>query len=229
MSSDLRTFFDERESEVEEYFSFLTNLNIDGNLSFSLELNGGSPFALSETQIKIFKSNCFLILYNQIEGTVNKSLEFVFDSINDSDKKYSELTSSIKSIWLKNTLTPAMRDDMGLLSAFIDEVSDKVFNLDLESFTKKNSSYFSSGNLDARSIRDGLAPRIGLDFDEREDNLLQIKTWRNQLAHGEKSFSELAQGKSLSDIVPYKISTNNYLVKYVVAIEDFVGQSRFVA
>lgn len=49
-----------------------------------------------------------------------------------------------------------------------------------------------------------------------------IKTNRNHLAHGEKSYIECSQDKTFRDIKKWKTATFNYLEKYVSAIEKYI-------
>ncbi|MCP4344370.1 MAG: hypothetical protein GY795_02455 [Desulfobacterales bacterium] len=225
--SDLSEFFEDRKKEVENYFNFLKALEIDSNTRFNLKLNNAKEFAVSKEQTKIFKSNCFLLLYNAVEGTVNKSIESVFNAINDENIKYKELIKEIKAIWLKYTVKNAMEEDMALLADYIDMVSETTFNLNLEEFLKKNKSYFSAGTLDSLAIKDDISKRIGLGFNEKEPSLQLIKYMRNFLAHGQKSFAEIGQEKLLSEIEEYKNKSFEYLKKYVEYIEEYIDRKTY--
>lgn len=212
--SDLNLFFEERKKEVEEYFLFLDKLNIDNASSFVFTLNESENFQLSDSQIKIFKGNCFMMLYNLIEGVVSKSLQYIFDTINDKGIEYRLLITELIRVWLKY---PDRHKS-----------SNELFNLDLQKFSQENQGYFYSGNIDAKLIREALTKKIGFDFDKQEPKLRHIKECRNAIAHGEKSFSEIAQDKTLSKLTEYKHSTFEYLQEFISCVEKYISDENYL-
>lgn len=239
MASELREFFNDRKQEVEKFFDFLNNLNIDENTNINLKFinsNGEEKETLLENeQIKILKSNSFLLLYNAIEGTINKSIEYLIDEVNASNKKNNQVKKEIKAIWYKHCLDneKIQQIDNSKIAKYIDEFVNIQIDIDLIKFRDKNHGYFSAGNLDAQQIREKLLPKIGINYLKHDirfkvEKLKDIKIIRNDLAHGSKSFVEISESKILSEIKVYKKDVFKFLENYVVEIEKYVSEQQFI-
>ena len=87
--SDLRMFFDERKSEVDVYFNFIKYIGIDNINHKKIKFDTRINFQTTDDLKKVLKSNCILILYNLIEGVISKSIEEIFDTINNKQIKYN--------------------------------------------------------------------------------------------------------------------------------------------
>lgn len=239
MASELREFFDDRKQEIEKFFDFLNNLNIDINTNINLKFISSDgeekETQLENEQIKIFKSNCFLLLYNAIEGTINKSIEYLIDEVNASNKKNSQVKKEIKAIWYKHCLDneKIQQTNNSKIAEYIDEFVNTQIDIELREFREKNASYFSSGNLDAQKIREELLPKIGINYLKNDirfkvEKLKDIKIIRNDLAHGSKSFVEISESKTLGEIKVYKDDVFGFLDNYVIEFEKYVNEQQFI-
>ncbi|MBL1244320.1 MAG: hypothetical protein COA39_008020 [Sulfurimonas sp.] len=84
--SPLESFYNERKLEIEQFILLLHKLdNID---EYSNEMS-------------ILKSQAILMMYNLIEGTVNRGLEYIFDKINDANLKHNQVSKDIMIMWFK--------------------------------------------------------------------------------------------------------------------------------
>ncbi len=79
--SELREFFEERQDEVEKFFIFLEKIDMEDEYM---------------SDMPILKSQSILMLYNLIEGTVNKGIEYIFDTIGDEQLKHDEISNEIR-------------------------------------------------------------------------------------------------------------------------------------
>lgn len=229
--TELKKFFESRKGEVEQYFIFLNSLNIDTNTSIKLYLgNKKNQIIINKEQTQIFKSNCFLLLYNLIEGTVNKSLEYIFYTIEDKNLKNIDVRKEIKGIWLKHSIDneKIYKDDFTKISEHIDNFTTKKISIDFNQFVKNNSGYFYSGNLSDRSIREKVLKKLGINSSIEENKINYIKECRNDLAHGNKSFSEISHNNTLSEINDYKNKTFIFLEKYVNEIETYIHNKNYL-
>jgi hypothetical protein len=222
--SDLRMFFDERKSEVDVYFNFIKYIGIDNINHKKIKFDTRINFQTTDDLKKVLKSNCILILYNLIEGVISKSIEEIFDTINNKQIKYNELKLGLKNILLKTpNFQKKFKEINNDLVLFIDGIFDEIFYYEMSNFKNtKNIVLGGGGNIDARFIKENIAKNLHINFKRREDSLRTIKTNRNHLAHGEKSYIECSQDKTFRDIKKWKTATFNYLEKYVSAIEKYI-------
>jgi hypothetical protein len=224
--SDLRYFFDERKDEVNTYFEFINYLGIDDLEHKTIEFDSQNSFTTTDKLDKVLKSNCILILYNLIEGVITKSMEYMIDHINDNNIKYGELQLGFKQLILKTSLRANDFKDRNMaLVEFIDTVFDEIFNFTFNTDTKKYV-LGGGGNIDARFIRK-ITENFRISFSRSEDELRNIKSDRNDLAHGSKSFVECSQTKTLSEIQEQKRKIFDYLNDYIMAIDEYIDNEKY--
>ncbi|BDU50402.1 MAE_28990/MAE_18760 family HEPN-like nuclease [Haliovirga abyssi] len=214
MTNDLREFFEERKLEVEEFFNFLSTINDKKTY---------------KNEFLILKSQSILLLYNLIEGSVNKGIEYIIDSINDKMLKYSEIDEKIKIIWYKHKASNIRnKDDYSEILREIENYINQEVEIDIKKFRKNNSSYFSAGNLDGNAIKKMLEKRFEIDFSKQEYRLKRIKDDRNFLAHGEKSFKEIGRDKSLEELIETKKKSFEFLDSYMEKIEEYIENEKYL-
>ena len=210
--SDLRYFFDERKDEVEQFFIFLEKIEEDNTYS---------------SDMAILKSQAILMLYNLIEGSVNRGIEYIFDSVADCHLQHNELSTDIRVMWfryfdLHSDDSGRSRESLVELDKFINDIVE----INLSQFRKYNKSYFSSGTLDSGAIKK-ILKKFSIECSFSEHQLQTVKKDRNFLAHGEKSFTEVSQQEALSDIKIKKDKIVVYLNRYVAVIEEYVENERY--
>ena len=210
--SELREFFDERKGEVEQFFIFLEQIETDANYN---------------SNIIILKSQAILMLYNLIEGTVNKGIEYIFDTIGDEALKHNQISSEIRVMWLR--YFKLHLDDNGQnieTLQNIEKLLNDIVEINISQFRKNNSSYFSSGTLDSVSIKK-ILKKFSIECTFFEYQLKFIKEDRNFLAHGEKSFTEVSQNKTLPSLIEDKNKVIAFLDKYVEVIEAYINNEKY--
>ena len=133
--SDLRMFFDERKSEVDVYFNFIKYIGIDNINHKKIKFDTRINFQTTDDLKKVLKSNCILILYNLIEGVISKSIEEIFDTINNKQIKYNELKLGLKNILLKTpNFQKKFKEINNDLVLFIDGIFDEIFYYEMSNF-----------------------------------------------------------------------------------------------
>jgi len=210
--SELREYFKERRKEIVIFIRFLEAIEEEPSY---------------QDEFKILKSQTILMLYNLIEGTVNKGIETIFNTINDDNLNHDEASEQIRIMWLR--YFKLHLDDGG---QHVDRLSsvDKFINLQIHiniaKFRKTNPSYFKGGSLDSAAIK-SILKKFTIEFDAPEYKLQEIKDERNFLAHGEKSFTEIGQGKTLSDIQGTGMKVSKFLKQYVFEIENYINDENY--
>ena len=210
--SELENFYNERKLETEKFILLLKKLDeID-------EYTSDMP---------ILKSQAILMMYNLIEGTVNKGLEYIFDTISNNNLKHHELNEHIRIIWMR--YFKLHLDDGGQnrnrLIDFDIFMNDSV-DIDIKKFRKINPNYFSGGSLDSKEIKK-ILKKFFIDLDSSEYKLKEIKDNRNFLAHGEKSFTEVSQSETVLDIEETQNKVFVFLEKYIEEIEKYICEAKY--
>jgi len=108
----------------------------------------------------------------------------------------------------------------------IDKFIADMVEINISKFRKNNKSYFSSGSLDSSSIKK-ILQKFSIECNFFEYQLQVIKEDRNFLAHGEKSFTEVSQTKSVQVIESNKDKIISFIEKYIAQIEEYVNQKRY--
>jgi len=210
--SDLQIFFDERKQEVDTFIQFIGRVEEQ---------------SIYTEEIKILKSQAILMLYNLIEGTVNKGIETIFNKVSDEALSHHEASHQIRIIWLR--YFKLHLDDGGQhvdrLSSF-DSFINQQININIAEFRKTNPSYFKGGSLDSAAIK-SILKKFTIEFDAFEYKLQEIKEERNFLAHGEKSFTEIGQSKTVAEVKETMSKVIEFLSLYVAEIEKYLNEELY--
>lgn len=209
--NDIQTTFNERKCEINDFIELLKFLELKEN---STDEDGVSDFSkffhLGEKRvnvsfqrmINIMKSNLSLMIYNIIEFTVANLIDNIYEEIRIHNLSYLDVNDSIKKLWRK-TILKATNDPNANMSTFMkknEEIIDKIIHnsvIDLQS-----RSTLPAGNLDGPKIKETLE-RHGINMhcsNYRPIILENIKTQRNDLAHGSVSFVDALRDSTISNI-----------------------------
>lgn len=188
---DFRT----RAEEVHRYFGFLHAY--DKNRIVFLERSADVPAMTSADQIGLFKTlkaNGFLLLYNLVESTVRNAIEAIFDEFKSRGVPFDDCTDAVRKIILTNLKRHNVDSILPSLSAI---------SVDVVVATFRKEELFA-GNVDARRIRE-----VAADYGIRQplkksDSLLTVKTNRNDLAHGTKSFADVGRDYGVEQLAEIK-------------------------
>src|SRR5262249_55237107 len=132
---------------------------------------------------KTLKANGFLLLYNLMESTLKNAIEAIFDEFGSLGVSYEQCSQDVRRIVLAN-----------LKKHSVDSIEPDIANISIDVVAKTfRKEELFSGNVDARKIRD-VASEYGFQHPQRKsDELLTVKTNRNDLAHGNKSFADVGR------------------------------------
>jgi hypothetical protein len=224
MTSALFQDFNERSREVSKYFIFLKSLE-QGTTKLSMEGKGGSPKIreIDPELIKTLKASGFLLLYNLVEATMRNAIEAIFDELRSKGVSYDQISPKLKKIVLKN-LKKRNPDKIFL--------SITAISLDIITAGFDKQDLFS-GNIDGLKIRK-TATEYGFsdstDYAKTGDgsDLLTIRTNRNDLAHGVKSFEEVGRDKTANDLLKIKNKVVRYLKQILQNIEQYLSNKEYL-
>ena len=179
---------------------------------------------------KTLRANCFLLLYNLVEASIRNGIVAIFDAIHDDNLSYQELSIKIQEIWLSNkALDLAKNSNSKKVRQSIKSMFSDILN-NAEIFLESGKISIS-GNLDYREI-ESLINKYGIHRSVSQKEkvgkaLLRVKSERNFLAHGNKSFQKSAEIITTKELIEYKDLIINYLQEIIESIEMYISNKGF--
>ncbi|QNB06024.1 hypothetical protein G5S34_04020 [Herbaspirillum frisingense] len=190
--------------EIERFFEMLQFMrdNRDSRLCGEpSDVANPNTYAIGRDLEKTLRASAYLMLYNLVEATMTGAIDAIHQHIADEQVGFDELKEDVRRIAIKG-LRKAVLSEMPseLLDAAIP-ISSALIWL---GFDKKD---LFSGNLDGRLIKDK-AKEYGFQVADHDKaasrdgvRLLNVKTKRNELAHGGISFEDCGQDTSVDELV----------------------------
>jgi len=196
--------FERREKEIDEYIAYLEKLEREAGFSVTL--------------INTMKSSTLLMIYNMVESTMTNLLQDVFDHMDAAQIDFSSLNDTMKTV----ILTYAKRRNPEKL---VEKMGASATNLVVASFDRSD---LFSGNIDCKKIVDTLG-ELGIQSRQRykEPAFLTVKTERNHLAHGHKSFSDCGRTYSMADLRLCHTKVKSILTKVANDFETFLTSASY--
>lgn len=197
----------------------------------------------------IIKSQFMLMLYTTLESIVMTSIQDIFDDIYQKQYNFYHLTDKLKQIYLKFNVKHKERhfnqiiSDNNFINIFDRIKRNEIVNIDLfnnEDNNQNNENPFSSGSLDYKNINECILKKFGINIDKNEfnryskktrgdilKNIENMKNYRNQLAHGEKTFDEIGRNITIKDLKEYFLSWIILLRKYLKSIQSYIDKQEY--
>lgn len=210
--------FKERVEEIESFFGFIQNVDSDKTLLITKTNNPAYTSMERDDLLRTFKASAFLLLYNLMESTVCNAIEAIFDKLQTDGITFDECCDSVKKIVIHNLKQHSSHNIVPELRDLAADIVTKTF--------KKNE--IVSGNVDAKAIRK-VADRYGFSHPAADGSSLQtIKSHRNDLAHGVKSFAEVGRVFSMKDMDRLKNEVINYLNALLASILIYLENKHYL-
>lgn len=167
---------------------------------------------------KIMKANGFLLLYNLIEATIRNSISAILNSISTDKLTFKLLSDNLKKLWINQEINNIK--DISKFKEKVSELSEKILNDSLLEFSQECINI--SGNIDAQKIRD-IAKKFGYLEPKDGRGLQTIKDKRNQLAHGEFTFSDIGKNYTSNDLIEYKSEVVSFIEGVLNNVEVYIN------
>ena len=213
--------FDNRKSEIENYFKFLLIFD-DDDTRIKYKKDGNFLEEKIQPQFQIILiANAFLILYNLIESTVRNSIIEIYTKVEDDELTFDKLSDNLQKLWIKQTTDKLKENNFNpeTLREYVFNIAKDILQKETIKLAKDKMDF--SGNLDSKKIRE-LADKIGFDRASNGRNLVEIKNKRNRLAHGEQTFYDVGKDFSVGELNDFKNETFAYLSDIINNIEQFI-------
>jgi len=217
--------FNTRVQEINEYFSFLEGLDNE-----TIKLTSSDNIDEEKNKLidynlltKTLKANSFLLLYNLIESSMRNAIEAIFDELKGKKVSFNAVRVEIKKVVLENFKNRSP-----------NKIHSKIKDISLDIITAGfDSKKLFSGNIDRDEITK-TARRYGFSFDtdyaktKHGENLYDIMEKRNDLAHGNKSFSEIGKSISIGDLLKIKNEVIEYIGQILKNIETYLNNKEYL-
>lgn len=207
----------ERKRQVRHYL--LAVSAAERNLSL------GSATRTQEGRLLTLRAGAFLVLYNLIEATTRGAIEAIHDEI---------ITKNIGF----TSLNPQIRKEVVIKFRKSTEVFDSS---DLNNFPSGfvaialalNDGIKIAGSVDARKIRSlgecyGFSCKTDTAKNRDGSDLLTIKTNRNDLAHGHKTYEEVGRNYTSRELMFIARRSMHYITAIVDNISDFLETESYL-
>lgn len=213
--------FNSRKLEIESYLSLLSALDKDGASINDID-NNNTP--INVVQLKVCKASCYLLMYNLVEATVMQGIRSIYNRIKDEDLSFSCIMEKLRKVWWHargESISCTARND--LIETIYGYYCDTLGSEKLE-FNDFVSGV--SGNLDADGVRQ-VCHRYGIQPVTDGRHMGNVKKYRNWLAHGNKSFSEIGQDVTVNDLIEVKDNIFIFLDEYVNNVNAYLDQKSY--
>jgi hypothetical protein len=219
--------FKDNVKEVENYFLLLQKIE-DGYSS--LQDGSGSTFHIDSDLSRILKANAVLIIYNLIEATIKNGLWELFENMKLDNLAYPALIEQIQLLWIDQRIKLEFKTKDETINSQIMNVIDAAMKQSLTYYRDKKLLKFDAGTLDVRGINTTFK-RHGLSAISAHslisESFSNIKTNRNNLAHGDKTFIDCGRDYSFRDLRTIKIHVERFLMKSLMEIKTFIDTKKY--
>lgn len=230
--------FNERLGEIDAYLDLLAALE--------LQVQTGPPRVgaqgpiITTTQQRILYSSVYVQLYNLVEATITKCVEMICDVISREERwRPSDLSDEFKREWVRywarthtdlnyeNRLNSSLRMCEHLIQRL------PVGELQIERGGGGNwndEEIFRLANRLGCSLTISQESNLAVKKPFRNDcgALMLIMRLRNDLAHGNVSFSECGAGVTVAELRNLKERTAMYLADVVSSFQAFIESHAFL-
>lgn len=212
--------FGDRKREIEVCYSVLKNLEKE---TFSVNTKNGSLF------LKIMKSNFLLMLYNMIEACIVSGLDEIYEDLKNNKCSYRRVIFEVKKIWSEYRIreiygpTTERKTYYRRVQKMIDDIIED------EPILLSRNALEISGNLNAREIKkicDNHKIRYHLETDG--EALETVRRNRNELAHGDKSFSDCARDLTINDLNKIKFEVETFLQNILDGMRQYYDEKQYM-
>jgi hypothetical protein len=204
---------DVREKEINEYLELIEFLDNSRTIH-----NNQDEFTITPLLIKTVKGSIYLLLYSLVESTMREAVIAIHDEITSSNTRFDSLRDELQT----KILNRAKRDGISV-TTLISGISGNI-SLNLHKITLDKKNIFS-GNIDREEIKKtadiyGFSSSVDFATTGHGEQLLKVKNNRNNLAHGNKTFSGVGGENSIEELKKFSGKVICYMYEIIDNILD---------
>ncbi|WP_308597080.1 MAE_28990/MAE_18760 family HEPN-like nuclease [uncultured Parabacteroides sp.] len=192
-----------------------------------MDTNSSSSLLLTRNMQQCLRAETILVLYNLIESTFSNCILYIYDNIKDEKICYEKLIPALRKVWFRDKIHSKLSLDKArnISQSIADSLTSKMIE-----FNGLPSDV--SGNLDLRKIIT-ISKNLGMtlgnipDVERTGNILLSIKNKRNELAHGDRSFSAVGALLTYKELLEYRDKTLIFLNFVIDKYQNYVAFKKF--
>lgn len=213
------SIFSDRNKEIEFYFLVMVDIN---NENTNIHTADNTRF------YKILKSNFLLMLYNLVEACIVSGMMEIYESLRNDGCSYNQVIQEIQKIWLKNKINE-IYGPTTIQIAYENRVKQIIQDITINSpIILSKKALGISGNLNAKKIKDVCDKhRIRYHLNTKGESLELVKRERNNLAHGDVSFSDCARELTINDLESIKNEVILFLKDILDGMKNYYEQKSY--
>lgn len=221
-----------RSIEVNAYIAFL-QAALERNAAVQApSLPAPSPLDIELTHT--LKANTYLLLYNVVEATMTQLLVDIHNCIKLSGAGLDELVPQLYLHILERFRQNQNNLTEGSIPAPVASSMISHWLIDYDKRANRNANYLLAGNVDSQRIREighkyGFASQAqGADAHLAHHSLLTTKSRRNELAHGERSFTDCGRDVVYSTLQSDATELLSCLGRVVAHVDNYLRLQLFL-
>lgn len=221
---DLRYEYEERANDIFEMLSLASEL--DATIENSNELTSLDKMTSWQNRINIIKSSVHMMLYNQVESTARGCIESVYDHLSDNNVLYSSLKEKFQ-VSILHRIVSDNENGQSLYKKIGNDISKKIIKASMNIRKEFNGNIskpviYRITQAYGITVADSPECRNGIDLD-------LLKDIRNDLAHGNTSFSKKGQLDTLEEVSQRAQRIDTYLRLLISSTEEYIATSGYLS
>ena len=221
--------FNERVNDINAYFDIL--LFEDAVEAYKnkpiTNTDQGQLLFVNNTMQKCMRANAIIMLYNLVESTFCNCVQQIYDAIRDEHLTYNGVSHKLRKIWIDLAFDPQWHIDS--VRHHAKDISD---NLQSAVLSYAEMPAGTSGNLDFAKMVE-ISGKFDINFgnvpniDDVKTTLSYLKKNRNDLAHGNTTFSYVGANVSLTELIGHKNHTIAFLQHCIGVYDQYVQHKEY--
>ena len=226
----------QRSLEVEAYLDFL-KVAVERRAMLSAK-DGELKFQLTLELTHTLKANLVLLLYSAMEATLVQLLDEMHDAISSNCSSADALNAQL----LRVVLRTVKKDSKSTVLSSASPLHTSLFRYWMDDWKSRTSGKDKrvdgiSGSVDSLVFYEQLK-KFGVVAQTPNDRppahltdaaLQKVKTNRNELAHGEKSFTDLGRDLSVPTLETDSLAVFDTLRKIAAEVNNYLQGRRYLA
>lgn len=214
--------FETRAKEVEDYCEMISSLDQGDRTTVQRpsDITGIGPDLM-----KTLKAATYLLFYNLIESTMRNAIQAIFDQLSEERISYTQVRIELKRVAIRNLKNiSSSSPDLHLQVA---DIARDIFEAGF------NRQKLFSGNVDAKAIREtadeyGFSHLTDESVTRGGSSLLKVKNYRNDLAHGLKTFAEVGRDVTQHDLLEEQNRIVVYLRQILNNVKSYLDNQEYL-
>lgn len=231
-----KALLSDRSTEVTAYLEFL-KVAVERRAVLSAK-DGELNFSLTLELTHTLKANLVLLLYSAMEATLVQLLDEMHDVIGTNCSSVDALNAQLLRVVLKTV----KKDTRSSVLSSASPLHTSLFRYWMDDWTSRTSGKDKrvdgiSGSVDSLVFYEQLK-KFGVVAKTDNDRppahltnlaLQRVKTSRNELAHGEKSFTDLGRDLAVPTLETDSLAVFDTLRKIAAEVDNYLLERRYLA